>query len=392
VKVVIEAVGLRTGGAKVLAVNLISALTEFANLELTAVLPDLQETASIPRRNIRIIPAGKHNGLVARHHLLNARIPDLCAKEKADALLCLGNLGPLNSPCPMVIMLHNPYVVYREPLAEREHDLRAKAVTAYGRWYYRHLPAHARIIVQTEVMRKRVTSQYPVATERVHVIPTLPLMPATDQEPVAKEWDPSVFTFLCLAAYCYHKNPRVILDALKILPRYTRKKARCLITISPESCRQARQFLDRIRAEGMSDLMPNLGPVPWAELPRVYRSADALILPTLLEARSFTYQEAMHFGLPILTSDRDFARESCGKAALYFDPLSPVSVAEAMARVMDEPNLRRELVREGRQMLEQSLGWHEIARRFLSVMQTAAGSVPGQVTEDVPVPEVALVE
>jgi glycosyltransferase involved in cell wall biosynthesis len=377
-KLLIEAVGLRTGGAKILAANLISALTEFGNLELIAVLPDVQEVLLTSRRNLRIVPGAPVNGLVARHRLLNKAIPELCAKEKADALLCLGNLGPLNPPCPMVIMLHNAYVVYREPRVEREHPLRAKAVTAYGRWYYQRLPAHAHVIVQTQVMRNRLVSQYPVPPERVHVIPTLPLMPEAGRERRIRDRDSSVFTFVCLAAYCYHKNPRVILEALKILPRYTSRKARCLITISPETCHQARQLLDRIRAEGMSDLMPNLGPVPWADLPRVYQSADALILPTLLEARSFAYEEAMYFGLPILTSDRDFARESCGKAALYFDPLSPASVAQAMARIMEEPSLRQELVREGKEILKQSLGWHEIARRFLDVMQTAANSALAQ--------------
>jgi len=385
---VIEAVGLRTGGAKVVAVNLISALAESTGIELVAAIPDPSEIASKSGKNLRILPLGKRNGLIGRHRLLNKTIPDLCASEKADALLCLGNFGPLNPPCPLVIMLHNPYVVYREPLAEREQTLRSRAVLAYARWFYRHLPARAHIIVQTEVMRKRLVSRYPVAPERVHVIPTLQFMPATDSKPLVKDSDPSppIFTFLCLAAYCHHKNPHVILEALKILHRYTHKNAKCLITISAETCSQSRRFLDRIQEEGLSHLMPNLGPVPWADLARVYKSADALILPTLLEARTFTYEEAMHFGLPILTSDRDFARESCGRAAMYFDPLSPASVAQAMARIMEEPNLRGELVREGKEILKQSLGWHQIALRFLDVVQTAAGSGHGQTTEETLIP------
>jgi hypothetical protein len=61
-----------------------------------------------------------------------------------------------------------------------------------------------------------------------------------------------------------------------------------------------------------------------------------------------------------------------------------------MARVVEEPSLCRELVREGKQVLKQSVGWHEIARRCLDVMQTAAGSVLGQTTEETTIP--ALVE
>ena len=387
-KLVIEAVGLRSGGAKVLVANLISALTEFTNCELVAVLPDLPETASISRKNLKILTFGKPTGLIGRHRFLNATIPDLCSSEKADAQLCLGNFGPLKPPCPLVIMLQNAYVLYREAMAEREQTLRSRAVLAYARWFYRHLPAQAHIVVQTEVMSKRLVSRYAVAPERVHVIPTLQFMPATDSKPFVTDSDtsPPVFKFLCLAAYCHHKNPRVILEALKILHRYTHKKALCLITISAETCSQSRRFLDRIQEEGLSHLMPNLGPVPWADLARVYKSADALILPTLLEARTFTYEEAMHFGLPILTSDRDFARECCGRAAMYFDPLSPSSVARAMAKIMDESNLRDELVREGRLLLKQSVGWQEIAQRFLGVMQTAAGSGHGQTSQELLIP------
>ena len=51
-----------------------------------------------------------------------------------------------------------------------------------------------------------------------------------------------------------------------------------------------------------------------------------MILPTLLESFSATYIEAMFHGKTILTSDLDFARDVCGEAAFYFDPLNPQSI------------------------------------------------------------------
>jgi hypothetical protein len=71
---------------------------------------------------------------------------------------------------------------------------------------------------------------------------------------------------------------------------------------------------------------------------------------------------------------------------MYFDPLSPSSVAQAMAKIMEESDLRVELVREGKLMLKQSVGWQEIAQRFLGVMQTAAGSGHGLTTEQTSIP------
>jgi ubiquinone/menaquinone biosynthesis C-methylase UbiE len=85
----------------------------------------------------------------------------------------------------------------------------------------------------------------------------------------------------------------------------------------------------------------------------------------------------MHFDLPILTSDRDFARERCQGAAIYFDPLDAASVAGAMARVMEDADLRNNLVENGRSILAQAPTWDEIAARFVEVLErTARGESP----------------
>jgi glycosyltransferase involved in cell wall biosynthesis len=116
----------------------------------------------------------------------------------------------------------------------------------------------------------------------------------------------------------------------------------------------------------------NIGPVASEMLPQVYQSADALIFPTLLESFSRTYLEALHFGLPILTSDRDFAHHLCGNTAIYFDPLDADDVARAMARVMEDLTLCQTLVENGRRILAQAPTWDEIAARFVDVLERTA--------------------
>ena len=72
-----------------------------------------------------------------------------------------------------------------------------------------------------------------------------------------------------------------------------------------------------------------------------------LLFPTLLESFSGTHIEAMHFGLPILTSDLDFAHYVCGKAALYFDPWAPQDIAEKILLLKNNPDIRDQLVKAG---------------------------------------------
>jgi glycosyltransferase involved in cell wall biosynthesis len=132
-----------------------------------------------------------------------------------------------------------------------------------------------------------------------------------------------------------------------------------------------------IDRDGVGDLLTNTGTLPPDRLSAAYGSVDAFILPTLLESFGRPYDEAMHFGLPILTSDRDFARERCQDAAIYFDPLDAASVARAMARMMEDSDLRHRLVENGRRILAQSPTWEEIAARFVEVLErTARGELP----------------
>jgi glycosyltransferase involved in cell wall biosynthesis len=189
------------------------------------------------------------------------------------------------------------------------------------------------------------------------------------------------FTFLCLTCYYPHKNLEILPEAMAQLGRLISTPAECLITISPEQHPGARRFLRRVRSQSSgTSRIRNIGPIASERLNATYRGADALILPTLLESYSRTYLEAMYFGLPILTSDRDFAHDRCQDAALYFDPLDADSVARAMARIMGDETLRRRLTERGSQILQQMPTWDEIAARFVQVLEAVSGrSMPSLV-------------
>jgi glycosyltransferase involved in cell wall biosynthesis len=226
-------------------------------------------------------------------------------------------------------------------------------------------------------MRERVLSVSNLNPEMVAVVPSSLLMDSLALDDVRPHpLGGGAFTFLCLAHYHAHKNLEVLIPAVKRLPELVSEPAQCLITISPDQHPGARKLIKRIEDDHLAHLVFNIGPVPANERSRVYRSADAFILPTLLETFSFTYLEAMHFGLPILTSDRDFAHDRCQDAAVYFDPLNADSVAEAMASVMGSEGLRRQLVGNGARIVAQTPTWDEIATRFVEVLERAAMGKP----------------
>ena len=82
----------------------------------------------------------------------------------------------------------------------------------------------------------------------------------------------------------------------------------------------------------------------------------------------------MQFGLPILTSDYDFAREVCADSASYFDPLNPNDIARAIARLSSREgrvlDVRRSIEDGNRRY---GASWVEITKRYVEVLRAACG-------------------
>jgi len=90
------------------------------------------------------------------------------------------------------------------------------------------------------------------------------------------------------------------------------------------------------------------GAVSMAELVGLYRSASALVFPSLYEGFGLPVLEAMARGVPVATSGRASLGEVAGDAALTFDPEDEASIADGMASLLGDGALRRQLAEAGR--------------------------------------------
>jgi glycosyltransferase involved in cell wall biosynthesis len=238
-------------------------------------------------------------------------------------------------------------------------------------------PSGVRLVVQTELMRRRLLEVNPHLESSVVVIPDRDgFAPGFSIKAVRSGADnredsavKAPFTFLCLTSYYPHKNLEALVDACRLL-RTADRAVHCLLTIDPAEDPRARGLLEQV--ETLPNVLINLGRLSGERVIQAYRLADAFILPTLLESFGRTYSEAMRFGLPILTSDRDFAREVCGDAAIYFNPLRPTEIAQRMTEIMENRELRERLSRAGLCRAAEAPTWEEIAAQFIRVLEDAA--------------------
>lgn len=150
----------------------------------------------------------------------------------------------------------------------------------------------------------------------------------------------SVFQLLTISSDYPHKNlDSIPLVAAALLKKYPDFKFRFVVTVAEDSLKQS------------SENIKYIGPVTIEKCPELYLESDAMYLPTLLECFSASYVEAMYMGLPVLTSDLDFARSICGSAAAYFDPLNAEDIAETIYNLATNPSKIEEIVDAGKMRL-----------------------------------------
>ena len=103
------------------------------------------------------------------------------------------------------------------------------------------------------------------------------------------------------------------------------------------------------------------------ELVELYRSASALVYPSLYEGFGIPCVEAMACGCPVAAANVASIPEVCDVAAVYFDPLDPESIAEGIRTVLDRPPSGG---------IEQAarFTWDECARRHEEVYEELAGT------------------
>ena len=372
VRIVVYSQSLRQAGGRSVAVNLMRSLPEAG--------PGHEWLFVVPHGDGRSVPAAP-NAQVSEAPRLGrwrrmvwelAGAPGVARRFQADWVVALGNVPMRRGARNRAVLLHDPHLFY--PIADLGHlarrvRLRKRLVRLVLRSRLRRQRA---IFVQTEVAAERVQRTYGVDSRRLTVVPNavsaLANASGEKHEPALGLPDAG-FTVLVLTKYAGRKGLERVVAMFErygdLLPG-----VRVIFTIDASKAGGARELMKRVSQARLGDRILNIGPVRQEHLPELYGAADLVLHPSLLESYSGVYAEAMAFGVPIVTSDRDFARVVCGDAAVYVDPHSTRSMARAVAGLAAEPERRAELVERGRARLAHlNTSWRASARTMVSAME-----------------------
>lgn len=114
------------------------------------------------------------------------------------------------------------------------------------------------------------------------------------------------------------------------------------------------------------------GYVPDEDLSAVYGGALAFVFPSLYEGFGLPLLEAMSCGTPVISSDATALPEVVGDAGLLVGPLDQDALCNAMYKLLNDDELRRDLSRRGLARATE-FSWDRCAAETVKAYEVAVG-------------------
>jgi len=162
------------------------------------------------------------------------------------------------------------------------------------------------------------------------------------------------------------KNLGAMLDAMALV-RKTHPRAKLVIVGDGPERGALRASAD---ARGLADAVELAGYLPDAEVARLLASSDVFLSTSTYEAFGLSLVDAMASGLPVVAFDArgpaDFLRD--GEAG-FVTPHDPAALAQAVTRLLDDPDLARRMGQRGREIVEKRYNWDANADARLALFR-----------------------
>lgn len=174
-------------------------------------------------------------------------------------------------------------------------------------------------------------------------------------------------TMLTISNAYPHKNLEIAADTARILrKKYPGFRFRFVYSIEREQL--------KADLSGIEEHFVFIGTVDISECPSLYRQCTIAFQSTLMECFTATYPEAMRMGVPIVTTDLEFARGLCSDAACYYSALDAEACAEAIYKVATDETYRLRLTERGKEQLKKYDNYEERAKKLVDILETIVTS------------------
>ena len=186
--------------------------------------------------------------------------------------------------------------------------------------------------------------------------------------PDERDWEPAHLLFT--GRVVYQKGLDILVGALASL-----KDKKWHLTIVGDG--PYREELHSLAHEkGIHDRITFAGWVDKGRILDYYQEATLFVFPSRHEGMPNSVLEAMAMGLPVVASDISGNRELVQdqKTGLLHPSRDTQSLTGALAAVIDDQNLRREMGKRSRKRIEEQFTWKQTAQKYLVLSQEVRSS------------------
>ncbi len=281
---------------------------------------------------------------------------------KTDVVHSLGYVGPLMSPCPSVVTIHDVnFIALRSNMTIlRRSSLRFFSTRSGLR--------SAHVITISNFSKTEIVRALGLEPAKISVTYLGPKEWAFENEAVP--WEKLKRSYFIREPYIVafggsarHKNTARLIEAYGSLEEKTRHQLVIIGRLHPDI--NIRAVMERW---GLAGNLIVTGHVPEEHILPLLRHARLFVLPSLYEGFGLPLLEAQQAGVPIVSSSAAALPEVGGAGAFYFDPTSINELTNALYRGLTDESLRSQLIQRGKENLGR-FSWKKTAQATLKIYE-----------------------
>jgi glycosyltransferase involved in cell wall biosynthesis len=333
----------QNGGTQTYSESLVKALAETAPADYRFTVFVSEEGAALDLPpNVRKVVCPVHSARRERRYLYEQTVfPSVLLRHKLDLLHSLGYVGPVFSPCPHVVTVHDVnFLAIPSAMSSVRQTALNKLVPLVAR-------RSARVIAVSEFTKTQITEFLGVPAERICVTHEGPRplseLPEENWTAIAAQYEISGPYLLAFDSLSGHKN---IGPLLKAFASIASSVSQILVLVGHRPAGSEAQT--QITALGLNGRVKLTGYVPDSHVMPLLAHADLFVFPSLYEGFGLPVLEAQAAGVAVACSTAASLPEVAGDGAAFFAPSSQDEMARVLVDCLLSPVQREALIVRGR--------------------------------------------
>lgn len=227
---------------------------------------------------------------------------------KPDVIFSLNNTGEQYDGARQIVYYHQPLPLYKYHFSLFNENERSVALfKLYFPWFVKQSLKHTdTLIVQTDIIRQLFAQRFNFPVSKIELA-----FPDVEKVDISRtaiyKFENGYYHFVYPATFVGYKEHITIARALKtLIGNGVLNQIKIHLTIKGG---EIPKLEDEINTFGLRQNFVFHGPMPHDQLLSMYKAADGLLFPSVIETIGLPLLEGAAFGLPVLANDLEYVKD-----------------------------------------------------------------------------------